>query len=209
MERRATLTLWRLSPPFRRAVEVRQITVGGFLDLVRTVAPKAAAALVKSGRPLTDVDLIRACADADTMAGFADLVLVDQPVGFMRGWLDGRLGGFFARRNTDALLAACRVVEGDGQWTRFLSCLNRGTPGQDERKPKGKGGGLMADVLTVSGLLGLDPNQIRRDWFLRDFLDMCDSLNLMATARQYEDPTMDPDAEPSPGLAIPGLFQVH
>lgn len=206
--RTARLVLWRFLPPFRKTVQVRRITIGGFLDLVRTVAPKAAAAVVQSDKPLTDVDLIRAAADAETMAYFADLVAVDHPVGFLRGWLRGRLAGVFARRNTEALLAACRRVEGDGQWTRFLGQLTR--PGQaGSGKPqRGKGGGLMADVLTLSGLMGVDPVTVL-SWPMQDFLSLCDALNMAAQERVSADPTMDPDAEPSAAVGIPGLWQVH
>jgi hypothetical protein len=208
MERHARLVLWRLTPPFRTTVRLRQISIGSFLDLVRTLAPKVAAAVVRSGPDLiTDDDLIRACVDAETVAYVADLVAVDQPVGFLRGWLHGRLGGAFARGNTARLLRACREVEGDGQWTRFLACLNRSVPDQKAKK-QGKGGGLMADVLTIAGGLQLDPEAVLA-WPMRRFLDMCDALNFAARERGSVDPLSDPDVEPSETISIPGLWQVH
>jgi hypothetical protein len=207
MARHSRLVLWRLTPPFRTVVRLHQISVGGFLDLVRTLAPKVAAAVVRSGPDLiTDDDLIRACVDADTVAYVADLVVVDQPVGFLRDWLHGQLSGAFARGNTARLLRACREVEGDGQWTRFLSCINR--PDSDAKPKKGKGGGLMADILAISGALGLDPQQVR-EWPMRAFLDMCEAMNLAVKQSGSSDPLSDPEVEPMDSVGIPGLFQVH
>ena len=192
MDRRARLRLIRLSPPFSRTVEIRRITIGGFLELVRFMAPRAAQAVLASKEPLTDAGLIRACADAESLAAFADLVAVDQPVGFLRGYMHGRLGGFFARRNTDALLAACRAVEGEGQWTRFIGCLNRGVETKGNRRPKRQGGGLMADVMTLSGIMGLDPMLILR-WDMQEFLNLCEALNMLERQQGISDPLSDPD----------------
>lgn len=204
MERRARFTLHSLSPPFRRRVSVRRITVGGFLDLVRTLAPRAAEALLRSKQPLTDVGLIRACADAESVSIFADLVAVNQPIGFMHPWLHGGLGGAFARRNTAALLSACREVEGEGQWTRFLGTLNRGggKPAKQER------GGLAADAADLCRM-GFGTWQGIMDTPLQDFLNLCDAVKVGAKASGTLDPTLDPDAEPSDSIGIPGLWQVH
>jgi len=208
MERHARLVLWRLTPPFRTTVRLRQISVGSFLDLVRTIAPKVAAAVVAAHpKEVSDDEVIRACVDADLVSYVADLVAVDQPVGFLRGWLHGRLAGAFARGNTSRLLRACREVEGDGQWTRFMSTINRTPPGSKPAK-KGSGGGLMADVLAISGALSLDPQQVR-SWPMRAFLDMCDAMNLAARQSGSSDPLSDPEAEPMDSVGIPGLFQVH
>jgi hypothetical protein len=204
MERRAQIVLYRLMPPFRSKVAIHRITIGGFLDLVRSVAPKAAVAVLQSKNPLTDTDLIRACADADTVAYFADLIAMDQPVGFLRGWLHGRLSGFFARRNTEALLAGCRTVEGDGQWTRFLGCL---TPGSGEGKKK-KGGGLEQDIILLCSL-GFGTYEQVRGMAMQDFLTLCDAVNLGSKYAQSLDPLSDPDCEASPTIGIPGLWQVY
>lgn len=193
-----------MSPPFRKVVRVRRITVGGFLDLLRTIAPRIAQAMVKAGAALDDRQFIASWADAEVVAAGADLVCVDQPAGFLQDWLHGRLGGFFARRNTDRLLRACRQVEGDGQWTRFLGCINRNP---QEKKPKGQGGGLMADVLMLSGMLHLPPMSLM-EMPLQDFLNLCDSLNTAAEYERRLDPTMDPDAEAAPAESFQG-FAVH
>lgn len=229
--RHARLRLWRLSPPFTRTVEVHRITVGGFLDLVRLIAPKVAEAMVKkaqyvdglkrqAGIPayakvlpssdLTDNEFIAAGADAESVAAAADLLCLDQPVGFMRGWVHGRFGGAFARMNTAALLRACRAVEGDGQWTRFLGCINR-QPVEPEaagKRKKKRGGGLMADVLDVSRLFGQVPADILR-LDLQDFLTLCEAINLSVVAESRLDPTADPDVEPDTTIPIAGLWQVH
>jgi hypothetical protein len=204
VERRARLILWRLAPPFRAAVSVRRISVGGFLDLVRSVAPKAAKALLAAKGPLTNEGLIHACADADTLASFADLVCEDQPIGFLRPWLHGRLGGAFARRNTAALLSACREVEGDGQWTRFLGCLNQGGGGTTAKKERG---GLAADVVTLCQM-GLGRYADLLAMPMQDFLNLCDALNLGLRAAENSDPLVDPDCEAS-DVNVPGLFKVH
>jgi hypothetical protein len=169
-----------------------------------------AAATLKAPGPLDFNAFIRAGADAETLSVFADLIAVDQPVGFLRGWLHGRLHGAFAYRNTTALLAATRAAEGEGQWTRYLGTLNIPAPtaapgGAGKRR---KGGGLMADALTVARMFGVHPDEVLGKP-LRDFLDLCDSINLTATEESYSDPTLDPDAEPSATIPIPGLFRVH
>jgi hypothetical protein len=139
------------------------------------------------------------------MAAFADLVSVDRPVGFLRGWLHGRAGGAFARRNTDALLTACRAVEGDGQWTRFLACLNRGDGGGAAKKASR--GGLAADVVTLCQM-GLGRYADLMAMPMQDFLNLCDAVNVGARQREAADPLSDPDCEAS-DVAIPGLFKVH
>lgn len=202
--RQARFTVYRLWPPFGKTVSVHRITVGGFLEMVRTIAPKVAAAMVSSGKSLDDKGLIEAAADAETVSAAADLVCSDQPLGFMRYWLHGQLGGFFARRNTAAFLTACRQVEGDGQWTRFLSCLNRG----DGKPTKGKGGGLYADVLDIARIFNVLPQAVM-DMPLKDFLDLCDGMNMQTARQVIADPTLDPDAEASDTIPITGLWKVH
>jgi hypothetical protein len=208
MERTARLVLHRLTPPFRRVVAIRRITLGGYLELLRTLAPKVAQAALKSKVPLDMSALIEAGTDADSLSVFADLVAIDQPAGFMRGWLHGRLQGAFAYRNTAALLAATRAAEGDGQWTRYLGTLNAPasspTPGGAGKR---RGGGLMADALTVARMFNLHPDDVLAKP-LQDFLNLCEGINLMAIQESHLDPTMDPDAEASE-IAIPGLYKVH
>lgn len=201
MQRTARFRLWRLSPPFCKTVEVQRITVGGFLELVRAVAPRVAGKMVAAGGAISDTEFIRSAADASMLSAAADLLCRDQSPRFLHRWLDGRLNGAFAYRNTAAFLRACREAEGSGQWTRFLGCLNR-TPEKGERKAKG--GGLMADVMVMSGMIGTDPMTIL-GWPLQDFLTLCDSINLVAQETRPYDPTADPDAEPASADALYGM----
>lgn len=200
--RKARFRLWRLSPPFTRAVEVHRITVGGFLDLVRLVAPKVAAQMVAAGRGLSDQEFIRSAADAETVSAAADLLLVDQPVGMLHGWLHGRLGGAFAKGNTRRLLDASRAVEGEGQWTRFLGCINRPAAQEGAGAPKSKErGGMGADVDFVAARLGLPPPDVEA-WELQSFLNFCDRI----TARLDSEDGAAADAdEPVPISDLEGL----
>ena len=203
MQRTARLVLWRARPPFRKVVAVQRITLGGFLALLRTVAPKVAAAMQEAGRGLTDLELIHApgVATQETVAAFADLIALDQSAGFMVPWLDGRFGGAFARRNTDALLAASRAAEGDGAWTRFLGTLNRAPAAPTPGAKKARGGGLAADRDDVARIWGVGPWVIEQ-LPLQTFLDYCDAINRRMDEADEEqllgDPLMDPNAEPTP-----------
>lgn len=205
------MRLWRILPPFTRRVEVRRITVRGWLTLVRAVAVKVATARVEAGRDLTDADVIAQMGDGEEVALFADLVSVNQPTGYLHGWLGGYLMSRVTRRNIHSLLAASRKTEGDGGWTRILSTLNLAPPATGANAPAGSpprrrsGGGLMADVVTVSRLTG-DAVQQVLDMDMQTFLLICESLNLMASQEAAQaDATLDPQAEPMPLAA----FVVH
>ena len=214
--RTARLTLRRINKHGKRVrtrVSVRQITVGGYLSLVRSMAPRVAEAMVKSEKPLTDIELIHACATSEAISLFADLVCVNKPVGFIKRWcgnqIDGTPEGLLVRGNVEALLAASRDVEGDGQWTRFLGCLNRGPQsGETVKQKKQRGGGLYADVLDVARIFNVLPQAVMEQP-LRDFLDLCDGLNMASANQPISDPTLDPESEASESIPIPGLWKVH
>lgn len=209
MQRTARLTLWRLTPPFRKTVEIQRITLGGFLEVLNLVAPKVAAAMVQKGAPLDEPEFRLALADADTWSAGADFVAVGQRVGFLHGWLRGRLSGAFARHNANALLAASRAVEGEGQWTRYLDTLQKPPatpaplPAPGGAVKRRKGGGLMADALLIARTFGVLPDVVKA-MALRDFLDLCDAMNGEIERGESDpesaayDPTLDPNAEPTP-----------
>ena len=200
MQRTARLILWRARPPFRKVVRVQRITLGGFLELLRTLAPKVAEAVLSMGDRFTFEEMLRTKTDAASVSAFADLVTVEQPAGFMLDWL--RPDGQVSARNAAALLAASRAAEGDGQWTRYLNQLQNPAPAsQPEGKKKTRGGGLSADAQDVAKVFGVAPWHVEA-LTLHDFLNLCETLNLrMAEAEEESesnDPTLNPNAEPTP-----------
>ena len=212
MERTARLVLRRINAKGKRVrttVAVQRITLGGFLALVRALAPRVAQAMHDAGRALTWPEMIAACADQDTLAFFADLVCVGRPVGFLKRWcpggvVDGTPEAALERANAEALLAAARAVEGPGQWTRFIGTINQAPAAAEPDQPKAKktkGGGLSADAEIVARLEGV-PTWVVMDLPLQTFLDRCDSINRRMDeaedAALEDDPLLNPNAEPTP-----------
>lgn len=205
MQRASRFSLWRLWPPFRRVVTVRRITVGGFLDLVRLLAARLATVRVESARSITEADVLRVMGESELCA-FADLVTDGQPVGYLRAWLGGYGMGPMTHWNIQKLLAASREAEGDGGWTRILGCLRLDpNPPATEQK-----GGLMADVVALSRMLGLDPMAIR-SWSMQEFIDMRETL---LQVLEQEKPNQREDGAREVSLqelsmSIPGIALVH
>lgn len=183
----ARVNLYRAIPPFVNRVTVGPITVRAFREGLKLVAGSVAEFALKVGRDVTEADVFKALGDVKVCAGIADLICLDQPRGFFEVWSNNR--------NLRALMRGIVEVETLDGLSQMWGLLDW----SGERVKKG--GGLAADIITISRVQGISPQAIF-DMPMRDFLDLCDLLQLSAEmgyrAQAGDDPTLDPGAEPTP-----------
>lgn len=188
----ASVRLWRFRPPFAKTVILHQITVQGFMDLVRIWVEKISRQRIEGGKPLTGEAILTSDSREQFIAS-ADLFVRDESPGWFTGWA--------TEKNAGRMIRASAQIH---SWGRLFGCLNL-------TGVKRKGTGLMGDVITLSRIWGVDPTIIL-EWPMERFLDVVDSMAAnIEQSRRAEDPTLDPEAEPAPlgGLGIPGLEVVH
>lgn len=194
-----TVTLFRLLPfPSFKRVTVARITVRGFREAVKV----GLARVLEWSNELPDKPTPEAALESlghpPTVAALADLVCVGQRPRFFRAW--------HSQKNAARLMNASREVEGDGGWTRILALID-----WSGEKVK-RGGGLVADIAAVCGIYrNLSPIEVL-DMTMQDFLDLCDCVSSSAKAAEdaalLDDPTMDPEAKPTPLTNVPGDVKV-
>ena len=188
MEHAKRITLFRLLPfPWFRRVTVTRITVRGF----QKAAAIGLSRLLEfgaqfDGKP-TPEQAEFALGDPATVAQLADFICIGQARGFFRRW--------HTQRNLVRLMGASWEVENDPGWRRMLALVDF----TGERVKKG--GGLVMDINALCKLYGKTPPEIL-GWTMQDFLDTCDCVSAGAKAaveaEMREDPTLDPNAEPTP-----------
>lgn len=187
------VVLFRLLPfPSFKRVTVGRITVRGFREAMKIGLARVldwSAALPE--KPTPDAAL-ESLGDPATVAALADLVCLAQPPRFFRRW--------HSQKNAVRLMRASREVEGDGGWTRILALID-----WSGEKVK-RGGGLIVDISAVCKLYNRTPIDVL-NWSMQDFLDTCDCITSSAKAAEdaemLEDPTMDPEAKPTPLSSVP------
>lgn len=177
--------LWRPLPPFVKSVTVGQITVAGFMELLRLLVSKAADVRLQAGREVSPEDLIRALREPEFNA-LADSICQDEDAGFFSGWL--------SLRNVRALYLASFKVN---NWERIFSCVDW-TGGQGKKRK----GSLVSDIQVISQIYHIDPMKIQTEWPMEDFLAFVDAMNL-----QVEEETGPTPVEVL-GM-IPGVGIVH
>jgi hypothetical protein len=178
--------LWRPSPPFLKSVTVGQITVAGFMELLRLLVSKASDVYVAAGKDLTAEDLIRALREPEFNA-LADSVCQNEEAGFFHRWL--------SLRNVRAIYAASFRVN---DWSRIFSCVDW-TAGKAKKKRKGS---LVNDIQVISQLYHTDPMTIHA-WPMEFFLAFVAAMNLQAEADE-------PEPLPTAILGmVPGVSVVH
>ena len=182
--------LWRWRPFCTRTVTLHQITVQGFFDLLRIWFMKASAQRLTLKRDLTGADLLASDSREEFVAS-ADLLASGAEPEWLRGWTNNR--------NIARLMAAsCRIHN----WPRIFSTVNLSGK-------KKSGPGLMGDVMTMAQICNTDPVTVL-NWPMEQFLGMCDALSASMKHAQYQDdPTLDPNAEASDSLNLPGLPVIH
>lgn len=176
--------LWRRLPPFRRRVTVGQITVAGFLELIRLLVSHSAAVHRRIGHEVTADELLRELREPEFNA-LADAVCKGEDPGFFSGWL--------SLRNVRALYDASFMVN---NWRRIFGCVD--WSGQKKKRK----GSILSDIQVVSRVYGIDPYSIEQ-WPMEYFLGFIEEMNL----------TMQPEpleATPVDVLGmIPGVGVVH
>src|SRR3990170_814950 len=152
--------LWRPLPPFVKSVTVGQITVAGFLELLRLLVTKASSVRVQAGRDLTPEELIRELREPEFNA-LADSVCKGQEAGFFSQWL--------SLRNVRTIyLASFRVND----WQRIFACV-------DWTAKKKRKGSLISDIHALCHIFpGLDVMTVQNEWPMEFFLAQVDALNL-------------------------------
>jgi hypothetical protein len=188
----AEARLWRFLPPFTRTVTLRQISVQGFMDLVRIWVSKISAQRINNGGPITGDDILKADSREQFITS-ADLFAIGLRARWFSGWASSKNAG----RMIDATIKI-------HNWSRLFGCLNL------TGKPK-KGAGIMGDVMTLARIWSTSPESIL-NWPMEQFLDVVDSMSAQIEHdRRAEDPTLDPNADPMPlgSLGLPGVEVIH
>lgn len=186
----------------RLAVRVGRITVRGFREATRIALARVLAfSATLPGKP-TPEQALACLGDEATVTALADLICVGQPRRFFSRW--------FSQQNAVRIMRASRDAEGDGGWQRMLDLID--WTGEKVKR----GGGLVSDIAALCRIYpNLTPLDIL-DMAMQDFLDLCDCITAAGKAAQeaafLEDPTMDPDAKPTPlrpGMMGGGKAWVH
>lgn len=187
--RTATVRLYRAVPPFVNRVTVGPITVRAFRDGLKVMADRVFefGKAVRQDGPLTEADVWKALGDVNVVAALADLVCIGQPRGFFKVWS--------SNRNLKALMRAVVEVETTDGLARIWGLLDW----TGERVKKG--GGFGADLETIARMDHVSPLSLF-DVPMADFLDRCDLMERSAEmgyrSDAGDDPTLDPNAEPTP-----------
>lgn len=175
------IRLYRSTPPWSKTVTVRQITVGGFLELARLLAHRSALLVLNSKRSITAADIISSV-KKDDLAAFADLIVDGEVRMFWRRWA--------TKRNNGMLMDVSGEVD---DWPLMLKALN--FDGKRSRP-----GSLVSDIQQICRIFpGLDPLTIEKSWPMEYFLRFCEGLSDEARA---VDPTVDTRAQASPAAAF-------
>ncbi|SRR6266571_2551101 len=177
-----------------KSVVVYQVTLGGFVEALRVAGEYVFRFRneVKKGAPLIETEVVLALGHPNVCASMADVLCPDQPRAWYRPW--------HSTANLRRMLQAARQTS---DWSRLVGELDfsgKKKPGQRRRR-----GTLVTDAVTLARVLGVSPAEIIDAWPMERFLDVCEALNIAAEdAQRSEDPTLDPDAEPTPLAAAAG-----
>jgi len=187
------VVLFRLLPfPSFRRVTVARITVRGFREAMKIGIARVLEFSAGLPEALTPEAALESLGDPATIAALADLVCTGQRPRFFRRW--------HSQKSAVRLMRASREVEGDGGWTRILALID--WTGEKVKR----GGGLVADIGNLCKLYRTTPVEVL-NMTMQDFLDTCDCVTSSAKAAEeaelLDDPTMDPEAKPTPLTNVP------
>jgi hypothetical protein len=168
-------------------VKVLQVSLGGFTEALKAAGSKILQfrEMVLQGRDMTDLDVARVLAHPDVTAAIADILCPNQPRGWFRPW--------HSERNILRMLNAAGATS---DWGRLIGQLSLSGEGRQGR------GSLFADAISVARILGISPAEVIDEWSMERFLDVCDGIlranEVAKRDEMLDDPTMNPEAEPSP-----------
>jgi len=178
---------------------VQQVTLGGFIEALRAAGAKVLAFRdqVRKGGPMSDTDVVMALAHPDVCAALADVLCAERPRGWFRPW--------HSQANITRMLQA---TQGTTDWGRLVAQLDF-----SGKKRARKGGSLHGDAILLGRILGVNPAEIIDAWPMERFLDLCEAVmqdtEAARDAEVLDDPTMDPEAKPTPLIAGLGKAWVH
>lgn len=182
-------------------VPVYQATLGGFIEALRVAGEYVLRFRqeVRKGQDLTAHDVVMALAHPVVCSGIADVLCPGMPRGWFEPW--------HSQKNIERMLDGARKTS---DWGRLVAQLDfdgaakRAGKGVGSRKKKGS---LYGDAILLGRMLGVNPQEIIHAWPMEHFLDTVEAVlrekDAANDAELEEDPTMDPDAKPTP--LIPGL----
>jgi hypothetical protein len=191
------------------AVTVYQVTLGGFIEALRVATEHVFRFqdVVKKGAEMTQHDVNLALLHPEVCKAVADVLCPDMPRGWFEPW--------HSQGNIQRMLDAASKTS---DWKRLIGELDfsggaaaaaeaGGKGGRKPKKARKRRGTLYTDAILVSRILGVNPAEVIDGWTMERFLDVTDALVRSKEAAEEEqllsDPTMDPDAAPSP--LIPGM----
>jgi len=194
MRRRFQVQLTRRVGKKLRSIKVTvyQVTLHGFTEALGVAAEYVLKFRdqVKKGAELQDTDVVMALAHPTVCNAVADVLCPDLPRGWYEPW--------HSKANVIRMLDAARKTSDGGRLVGELDFSGK--------KRAGKGS-LYGDAILLGRILGVNAHEIIHEWPMEHFLDTCKAVIRSKEAAQEaefaDDPTMDPEAKPTP--LIPGL----
>jgi hypothetical protein len=173
-------------------VIVQQVTLGGFIEALRVAGTWVMKLRdqVKKGQDLTERDVMLFLLHPEVCKGVADVLCPEMPRGWYEDW--------HSEANVKRMLEAARKTS---DWSRLLAQLDF------SGNKRGGKGSLYGDAILLGRIIGVNPLEILDVWPMERFLDMVEGVirdkEVAEEEELREDPTMDPEAKPTP--LIPGL----
>jgi hypothetical protein len=185
---------------------VYQVTLGGFIEALRVATEHVFRFqdVVKKGADMTQHDVNLALLHPEVCKTVADVLCPEEPRGWFEAW--------HTQENITRMLDAATKTS---DWRRLIGQLQFGKTveepaaegGKRKRRTKAQKtkGNLFTDAILVARMLGVNPAEVIDGWTMERFLDVVDGMVRSKEAAEEEqlraDPTMDPDAEPTPLIA--------
>lgn len=187
-ERSARVTLWRAYPPFIRRVRVEPLTVRSYREAIKTICARVVEYdLIERLDKMTAEQVMVALGDVNTVSALADLLCPEAPRGFFKVWssnynLGAMMRGVVEVETRDGISAMWALLDWSGERVK-------------------KGGTIAADIIMIGRAFSMSPDDIF-SMPMRHFLELCDLLSLSSEmaykVSTHGDPTLDPDAPPTP-----------
>lgn len=177
-----------------RTVVVYQVTLGGFIEALRVAGEQLMRfrVIVRKGGKLSLRDVKLALLHPAVCIAVADVLCPREPRGWYEPW--------HSEKNVARMLLGAQQTS---DWGRLIGQLSLSG---GKKNPK-RQGDLTTDAIALARLMEVNPMEVIHGWPMERFLDLADGMirerEAAAAAEYSDDPTMDPEAKPTP--LIPGL----